>query len=153
MAWDLEGFARTLTSASDATVRAYRADLAAFVEWAERGSLAGPEAVDRRTLRRYLSWLQTRRYARRSIARKASALRRYFAWLVRTGHLADDPAAGLSAPSGSGRLPRVLRADELTALLDAPPGGHGVGQGVQAAAGPGGPAGPRRAADLARPRA
>ena len=121
MAWDLEGFARTLTSASDATVRAYRADLTAFVEWAERGSLPGPEGVDRRTLRRYLSWLQTRRYARRSIARKASALRRYFAWLVRTGRLADDPAAGLSAPSGSGRLPRVLRADELTALLDAPP--------------------------------
>ena len=121
MAWDLEGFARTLTSASDATVRAYRSDLAAFVEWAERGALPGPEAVDRRTLRRYLSWLQTRRYARRSIARKASALRRYFAWLVRTGRLADDPAAGLSAPSGSGRLPRVLRADELTVLLDAPP--------------------------------
>jgi integrase/recombinase XerC len=121
VAWDLEGFARTLTSASDATVRAYRADLKAFVEWAERGSLEGPGAVDRRTLRRYLSWLQTRRYARRSIARKASALRRYFAWLVRTGRLADDPAAGLSAPSGSGRLPRVLRADELTALLDAPP--------------------------------
>jgi integrase/recombinase XerC len=121
VAWDLEGFARTLTSASDATVRAYRSDLAAFVDWAERGSLAGPEAVDRRTLRRYLSWLQTRRYARRSIARKASALRRYFAWLVRTGRLVDDPAAGLSAPSGSGRLPRVLRADELTVLLDEPP--------------------------------
>jgi integrase/recombinase XerC len=121
VAWDLEGFARTLTSASAATVRAYRSDLAAFVEWAERGSLAGPEAVDRRTLRRYLSWLQTRRYARRSIARKASALRRYFAWLVRTGRLTDDPAAGLSAPSGGGRLPRVLRADELTVLLDEPP--------------------------------
>lgn len=121
MAWDLEGFARTLTSASAATVRAYRSDLAAFVEWAERGSLAGPEAVDRRTLRRYLSWLQTRQYARRSIARKASALRRYFAWLVRTGRLTDDPAAGLSAPSGGGRLPRVLRADELTVLLDEPP--------------------------------
>ena len=121
MAWDLEGFARTLTSASAATVRAYRSDLEAFVEWAERGALEGPAAVDRRTLRRYLSWLQTRRYARRSIARKASALRRYFAWLVRTGRLADDPAAGLSAPSGGGRLPRVLRADELDALLDTPP--------------------------------
>jgi len=121
VAWDLEGFARTLTSASAATVRAYRSDLVAFVDWAERGSLAGPEAVDRRTLRRYLSWLQTRRYARRSIARKASALRRYFAWLVRTGRLTDDPAAGLSAPSGGGRLPRVLRGDELTVLLDEPP--------------------------------
>jgi integrase/recombinase XerC len=121
VAWDLEGFARSLTSVSEATVRAYRSDLAAFFEWAERGSLDDPAGVDRRTLRRYLSWLQTRRYARRSIARKASALRRYFAWLVRTGRLADDPAVGLSAPSGGGRLPRVLRADELDALLDDPP--------------------------------
>jgi len=119
--WDLEGFARTLTSASPATVRAYRSDLEAFATWAERGSMEGPAAVDRRTLRRYLAWLQTRRYARRSIARKASALRRYFAWLLRTGRLADDPAAGLSAPSGGGRLPRVLRADELDVLLDVPP--------------------------------
>jgi integrase/recombinase XerC len=121
VAWDLEGFARTLTSVSPATVRAYRADLQAFVAWAERGSLEDPAAVDRRTLRRYLSWLQTRRYARRSIARKASALRRYFAWLARSGRLAEDPAMGLSAPSGGGRLPRVLRSDELEVLLDAPP--------------------------------
>jgi site-specific recombinase XerC len=41
--------------------------------------------------------------------------------LARTGAIAGDPAAGLSAPSGDGRLPRVLRSDELTALLDQPP--------------------------------
>lgn len=121
MAWDLDGFSRSLTAASPATVDAYRRDLADFVEWAERASLEGPEGVDRRTLRRYLAYLGTRRYARRTIARKASSIRRYFGWLARTGVLAVDPSSGLSAPSGEGRLPRVLRADELTTLLDAPP--------------------------------
>src|SRR5690606_2692847 len=86
-----------------------------------RGDVAEPAAVDRTLLRRYLAFLTTRGYARRTIARKASALRRYFAWLVRTGALPADPAAGLGAPKGEARLPRVLRDDELRVLLDEPP--------------------------------
>jgi site-specific recombinase XerD len=65
--------------------------------------------------------LTTRGLARRSIARKASSVRRYFGWLARTGRLGADPSAGLSVPGGSGRLPRVLRDDEITAVLDDPP--------------------------------
>lgn len=111
----------SLTSAAPATVTAYGGDLRAFVDWAGRAGIKAPGAVDRLVLRRYLAFLATRRYARRTVARKASSLRRYFAWSVRTGRLSVDPAAGLSAPSGGGRLPRVLRADELTHLLDDPP--------------------------------
>jgi integrase/recombinase XerC len=120
MAWLLDEFCRSLTAAAPATVRAYRADLDGFVEWAERAQLAGPAAVDRRTLRRWLAYLGTRQYARRSVARKASAVRRYFGWLAATGRLPADPSAGLSAPTGESRLPRVLRTDELTVLLDEP---------------------------------
>ena len=106
---------------SASTVQAYQGDLVAFTVWAGRAGLGGPEAVDRRVLRRYLAYLATRRYARRTIARKASALRRYFAWLVRSGRLGSDPSTGVSAPGGAGRLPRVLRAEELEVLLDDPP--------------------------------
>jgi site-specific recombinase XerD len=102
-------------------VAAYRGDLEAFVAWASRSGTAEPAMVDRLVLRRYLAYLATRRYARRTVARKASALRRYFAWAARTGRLPADPAAGISAPSGGGRLPRVLRGDELAELLDEPP--------------------------------
>ena len=56
-------------------------------------------------LRRYVAYLTTRRYAKRSIARKAASLRRYFAWAQRCGWLPDDPAATLQAPNGEGRLP------------------------------------------------
>lgn len=121
MGWELETFTTSLTSAAPATTAAYRGDLDAFVAWAARAGIEGPDAVDRLVLRRYLAFLATRRYARRTVARKASSLRRYFAWAARTGRLPADPAAALSAPSGSGRLPRVLRADELTGLLDQPP--------------------------------
>ncbi len=120
MAWELEQFSGSLTSAAPSTIRCYQADLAAFIEWTARAGHDDPAAIDRRILRRYLAYLGTRRYARRTIARKASALRRYFRWATRTGRLAVDPSVGLSAPGGGGRLPRVLRSDELDTLLDHP---------------------------------
>jgi integrase/recombinase XerC len=114
-------FLASLTSMSARTVEAYGSDLAGFVEWAGRGDVAGPHAVDRTLLRRYVAHLATRRYARRSVARKVSALRRYFAWCTRTGRIAIDPSASLSSPRGDGRLPRVLHQDEVNGLLDDPP--------------------------------
>ena len=87
MAWQQDEFLRSLTAASANTVAAYRRDVAAFCDWAERSGAAGPDAVDRILLRRYLSYLATRRYSRRTIARRASALRRYFGWLLRSARL------------------------------------------------------------------
>jgi integrase/recombinase XerC len=117
MAWEQEAFRRSLSPLSPNTVVAYATDVAEFVAWAERARLAGPDAVDHLVLRRYLAYLTTRRLARRSIARKAAALRRYFRWLRRTGAIATDPSSRLSAPRGEGRLPHVLRAEDLDALL------------------------------------
>jgi site-specific recombinase XerD len=119
--WYLDEFARSLTAASPATVEAYARDLRGFTTWAERLGLRDPGAVERQTLRRYLAYMATRGNARRTIARRASALRRYFRWLVRAGLVARDPTAGLSAPKGEARLPRVLRPDELRELLDPDP--------------------------------
>ena len=118
MAWEQEAFVRSLSSLSTNTVDAYRRDVRDFVTWAERARLAGPADVDHIVLRRYLSFLTTRRLARRSISRKAAALGRYFAWLARTGVVATDPSRRLSSPRGEGRLPHVLKAGELEALFE-----------------------------------
>ena len=121
MAWDLEDFARSLTGLSPASASAYLSDLAGFTEWAERGAVDGPDDVDRLLLRRYLAHLRTRRYAQRSIGRKASALRRYFRWCRRTGRCGVDPAARISARTGEARLPRVLSVEDARRLLEEPP--------------------------------
>ncbi|MHB1986712.1 MAG: tyrosine-type recombinase/integrase [Acidimicrobiales bacterium] len=118
MSFELDGFARSLAGESEATQRAYLCDLAALVEWLGRTGATGPADVDRMMLRRYLAYLMTRRYARRTIARRASTIRRYFAWLHRTGQIEMDPARRLAAPTGEGRLPRVLSPSEITLLLD-----------------------------------
>jgi len=121
MAWHEREFLSSLTSVAPRTVDAYRRDLRGFAAWAEEQGVADPTGVDRQLLRRYVAHLAAHRYARRSIARKASTLRRYFRWSERTGVVGADPTLGLSAPRADGRLPRVLRQDELNVLLDAPP--------------------------------
>ena len=120
MAWREDEFLGSLGSVAPRTIEAYGRDLAGFVEWAARGDVHGPEQVDRALLRRYVAHLATRRFAKRSIARKVSALRRYFRWAASHDLVGSDPSSRLSAPSGEGRLPRVLRQDELATLLDDP---------------------------------
>lgn len=117
-AWRPDGFASSLAGASSHTRAAYTHDVDEFVEWCARGDLE-PTDVDRRTLRRYLAYLDTRGFARTSIARKAAAIRSYSRYLRRNGVIGDDPAASLRAPKGVSRLPRVPRVDEANALLDA----------------------------------
>jgi len=116
--FELEGFVRSLAPDALATRQAYRSDVEAFVAWAGRAGVSDPENVDRLMLRRYLAYLATRRYSRRTIARKAAAIRRYFAWLRRHELITVDPSRRLSAPAGEARLPRVLAPSELEALLE-----------------------------------
>ena len=119
-AWQLDGFEASLTAASAATVRAYRSDVARFAEWMSRMKVDGPDGVARDHVRRYVAFLATRGMARRSISRAMASLRRYFAWRTRDAGAATDPTAGISVPSGQGRLPRVLTADQLDAILRTP---------------------------------
>lgn len=118
--WRLEGFAASLTNSAANTVSAYVGDLAAFIEWAGRGGVDAPAQVDRVLLRRYVASLTTRQFAKRSVARKVSSLRRYFGYLRREGELSVDPSAALRSPSGEGRLPRVLDQADVSTLLDGP---------------------------------
>ena len=126
MSWQQDDFLRSLTAASANTVAAYRRDLDAFFAWAERGGVTEPAAVDRILLRRYLAYVGTSGLSRRTAARRASALRRYFGWLHRAGAIATDPSQGLSAPKGEGRLPTVVRRADLEQLLEPPAGDDDV---------------------------
>ena len=119
-AWHLDGFTASLTRSAANTVLAYRRDLVAFVAWAEAQGVTGPGDVDRLVLRRYMSSLASAGAAKRTAARKASSLRRYFAHLRREGVVAADPTTSLRAPSGEGRLPRVLDHADVEVLLEGP---------------------------------
>jgi site-specific recombinase XerD len=116
--WRLERFVRAHSSLADRTVQAYASDVRLFAEWASRAAVTDPADVNRTLVRRYVAHLSTREFARRSIARKAAAIRRYFLWAVEEGLATADPTIGLHVAGGSGRLPRVLDGRELGQLLD-----------------------------------
>jgi integrase/recombinase XerC len=116
--WAVDEFVASLAGASAHTREAYERDARQFVDWAERGGCRSPAEIDHATLRRYLAFLTTRKLARRSIARKAAALRAYLRYLHRHGVIAADPGRSLRAPKGEARLPRVPRQAEAVALLD-----------------------------------
>jgi len=90
-----------------------------FTSWAERGGCPEPAATDRRALRRYLGYLDTRGFSRRSVARKAAAVRAYLRYLYRHGAIDLDAGRTMHSPKGEARLPRVPRRDEAVAMLDA----------------------------------
>lgn len=103
------------------TIDAYRGDLAQFGEWARRSRVEDLAEIDRRLLRRYIAWLSERRYARRSIARKASALRALLSWAVIHDLIGANPADGLVAPKLDRPLPKILREDDAATLVELPP--------------------------------
>jgi integrase/recombinase XerC len=116
--WRIDSFARSLTSLSVNTVVAYVSDVRGFAEWAARAGVTSPKSVKRTLIRRYLAYLTTRDYARRSIARKTASLRRYFQWALRQQLASLDPTVGVHTAPGEGRLPRVLDHRELGVLLE-----------------------------------
>ena len=118
--WQLPEFVGAHTSLSDRTLEAYATDLRLFAEWTARSNIVSPAEVNRRLVRRYIASLSTRGYARRSIARKAAAMRRYFGWALARHLVSVDPTIGLHVTSDSGRLPRVLDRRDINTLLDGP---------------------------------
>jgi integrase/recombinase XerC len=105
------------------TLDAYGRDLGAFAEWTRRSSSRPPLAgIDRSLMRRYLAYLSERRYARRTVARKMSAVRSLLAWSLRQGWIAANPAEDVAAPKLDHPLPRVLKARDASRLCELPPG-------------------------------
>ncbi len=55
--------------------------------------------------------------AARTIARRISALRQYYGFMITEGKREDDPTSGLESPKQTRALPRVLTEEEVTILI------------------------------------
>jgi integrase/recombinase XerD len=125
----LEPFLEMLAAergAARLTIAAYRNDLIDAARGVKRGALHAASSDD---LRAYLAHLARLGLAPRSAARKLSALRQFFRFLVLERVRADDPTAQLDAPRLGHPLPKILSQDEAAALVAAArakPGAEGA---------------------------
>ncbi|MBV8734717.1 MAG: tyrosine recombinase [Solirubrobacterales bacterium] len=99
------------------TQRAYGADVLQFARWASAHALE-PASVDVRALRRFAASLSEEGRAPATVARKLAALRGLVGVDVERGGREDNPAELLTTPKRPQRLPHVLKADDVAALLD-----------------------------------
>jgi site-specific recombinase XerD len=99
------------------TRRAYAIDVGQFALWCGAQDL-DPAEVTPRTLRRYAATLSDRRAVAATVARKLAALRALYRALREHGAVAQNPADLIPSPKRPRNLPRVLRPDEMAALLD-----------------------------------
>lgn len=120
MARVLGDYERHLVSERDLTphtVRAYIGDVTDLLHHATRLGHTDVVDLDLRTLRSWLAKQQTLGRSRTTLARRASAVRVFTAWLVRTGRAEVDAGASLGSPKAHKKLPAVLRADEARDLI------------------------------------
>jgi site-specific recombinase XerD len=96
---------------------AYSIDSLQFAGWASAKQLT-PTSIEVRALRRYAASLSERGQAPSTVARKLASLRGLFRTQVELGARSENPAELLSSPKRAQRLPRVLKATEVAALLD-----------------------------------
>jgi integrase/recombinase XerC len=118
---EIQRFARYLAverRASAHTLKAYLGDLAQYAAWlAESGQplLPGSPAAVRAFLARASAESRAP-----SLARKLSALRSFYRFLVREGLAEQNPARAVASPKLPKRLPVVLPEEDAAALMDAP---------------------------------
>lgn len=104
---------------SEHTIAAYRRDLATFLDFSDRLGVRELAGIDRRVVRRWIAQLDTRRYARTSIARKVSAVRSFFDFCVRRGIVSVNPATGVNTARPARPLPHAIPARSVSAALEA----------------------------------
>lgn len=119
----LDGFFQSLSNErrlSPHTLAGYRHDLSVLTGFCESEGVEDWATLDTRQARAFAALLHRRGLNGRSIARALSAARSFFRYLMREGHAAASPFAGVSAPRAGKRLPHALSVDQATRLVEIP---------------------------------
>jgi site-specific recombinase XerD len=102
---------------AEKTRRAYGVDVGQFALWCTAQQL-DPTVVGPKDLRRYAAVLSGRDAVAATVARKLAAVRAFYRTLREHGQVSQNPVDLIPSPKRPRSLPKVLRPDELAALLD-----------------------------------
>ena len=102
--------------ASTNTIEAYAADLEGFLRFLSERGVSPPDA-SAADIQAYLGLLANEGQAPTSRARRLSALKQYYRFLLAENLIALDPTSGLQGPKKQRALPKVLSIAEVDRLL------------------------------------
>ncbi len=102
------------------TVAAYRSDLDQYSEFLLKRKRALREAR-RQDVRDFLNALLSNGVDGRSVARKLSALRHFYKYLLLDRYITADPTLNIDSPRQWKVLPKSLATDEVESVLQGPP--------------------------------
>lgn len=106
------------------TISAYRRDLNQFAEFlqsqADGDTLQNPSEIGKSAIRNFLGYLHSAQYSKRTIARRFAAVRSWFHYLCREGHVKANPALYLTSPKLDQRLPKFLDQAQIEVLVELP---------------------------------
>ena len=107
-------------AASPHTLRAYQREIDNFAAYLIEQSGQGVEmhTVDHLQIRGYLGELYGRGLAKASVARSLAAVRSWFQWMARAGHVTSNPAALVATPKLPKHLPRVPSIEQMNHLVE-----------------------------------
>ena len=112
---------------SEHTVLAYKQDLETLEQYMEQSKVS-LEKIDEDQLLLFSIHLSQKGDSKRTIARRLSCLRKFFAWLFEEKHIRQNPAELLDTPKLPLYLPEVLSLEEVQNLLSAPDTSTKLGQ-------------------------
>jgi len=115
----LEAFLEMLAAergAARLTLAAYRNDLIDLSGFLAVKGVA-LDVADAAALHDYLGTAETRRLAPRTLARRLSAIRQFYRFLLTDSVRADDPTSGLDTPRLGRPLPKMLSEAEVARLI------------------------------------
>jgi site-specific recombinase XerD len=101
------------------TLEAYRRDLAQFFAYCDSEGVSSVEGVLRVHARRYLAFLSAEGYSKRSMTRKASAVRSFYNDAGRRGSAVVNPFEGVSRPRLDKPLPHALPTRTVVHAIEA----------------------------------
>ncbi len=113
-------YMRVEKNASPLTLQHYTADLHQFCQFMKQHEVIDFAAVSYFFVRNFLAELHHQDYAKRSVARKISALRSLFKYLLREDIVEVSPFQYMRTPKLDKKLPKFMYVDEMEKLLDAP---------------------------------
>jgi integrase/recombinase XerC len=113
-------YLHSVKNSSPHTILNYRKDLEQFLAYLSPPGTRPPAltGVTHSLIREFVAHLHDHSLEKSSIARKLAALRSFFKYCVREGHLKENPARLVPTPKLPKRIPSVLSAEEMNGFLD-----------------------------------